>query len=81
LQAANRLPKLFDGSRDIGLVPRRHQCKVDIGRRNKSNGKVLERLDQPLSNVRSDFDADERAYGLGGDISAHHRSDGGYLHG
>ena len=64
MQPASRLAQLFNGSRDIGLVPRRDQCQVNIRRRNESNGKVFERRDQFgefLCNVRSNLDADEYA--------------------
>ena len=79
----SRLAQLLSGSRDIGLVPWRDQCQVNIGRRNKSNWKVFQRLDQSgelLCNVRSNLDADEYANGLDGNIGTHHGSDGG-LHG
>jgi hypothetical protein len=44
---------------------------VNIGRRNKSNWKVFQRLDQSgelLCNVGSNLDADEYANGLDGNI-------------
>jgi hypothetical protein len=50
---------------------------VNIGRRNESNGKAFERLDQSgefLGDVRSNLDADEHAWSS--DIGAHHRFDG-----